>query len=99
MTNPIIIEFLDGKDKVTSTEMYLSVEDFIDQNKDRNVNVIMYKTKKITSEMRINYTHINKDDKFYILKNDKIIKDKYIQGFRVQRCEFKHTKSIIINII
>ena len=73
MKNPIIIECLDKKDKVTSTEVYLSVEDFIDQNKDRNVNVIMYKTKKITSNMRLNYTLINKDDKFYFLKNDKII--------------------------
>ena len=73
MKNPIIIECLDKKNKVTSTEVYLSVEDFIDQNKDRNVNVIMYKTKKITSNMRLNYTHINKDDKFYFLKNDKII--------------------------
>ena len=73
MKNPIIIECLDKKDKVTSTEVYLSVEDFIDQNKDRNVNVIMYKTKKITSNMRLNYTQINKDDKFYFLKNDKII--------------------------
>jgi len=29
MKNPIIIEFLDRKDKVTSTEMYLSVEDLL----------------------------------------------------------------------
>ena len=36
MKNPIIIECLDKKDKVTSTEVYLSVEDFIDQNSKTN---------------------------------------------------------------
>ena len=35
MKNPLIIEFLDKKGKVISMNYYLSVQDFITENKDR----------------------------------------------------------------
>lgn len=31
----------------------------------------MYLTKKITSKMRLNFSEINKDNKFYFVKNNK----------------------------
>ena len=73
MKNPIIIEFLDKKGKkVISMKYYLSTQDFINQNKDMNVNVIMYITHRITSKMRLKYD-IQKDNLFYFIKNDKVI--------------------------
>ena len=50
----------------------LSAQDFINQNKDMNVNVIMYITHRITSKMRLKYD-IQKDNLFYFIKNDQII--------------------------
>ena len=73
MKNPIIIEFLDKKGKVISMNYYLSIQDFITENKDRNVNVIMYITHRITSKMRLKYSEIQKDNKFYFIKNDQYI--------------------------
>jgi len=72
MKNPIIIEFIDRKGKVISMNYYLSTQDFIDENKDRNVNVIMYITHRITSKMRLKYD-IQKDYKFYFMKNDEVM--------------------------
>jgi hypothetical protein len=72
MKNPIIIEFLDKKGKVISMNYYLSTQDFITENKDRSVNVIMYITHRITSKMRLKYD-IQKDYKFYFMKNDEVI--------------------------
>ena len=72
MKNPIIIEFLDKKGKVISMNYYLSAQDFITENKDRNVNVIMYITHRITSKMRLKYD-IQKDYKFYFMKNDEVM--------------------------
>ena len=73
MKNPIIIEFLDKKGKVISMNYYLSTQDFITENKDRSVNVIMYITHRITSKMRLKYSEIQKDNKFYFIKNDQLI--------------------------
>jgi len=73
MKNPLIIEFLDKKGKVISMNYYLSTQDFITENKDRNVNVIMYITHRITSKMRLKYSEIQKDDKYYFIKNDQFI--------------------------
>ena len=72
MKNPIIIEFLDKKGKVISMNYYLSTQDFITENKDRSVNVIMYITHRITSKMRLKYD-IQKDYKYYFMKNDEVI--------------------------
>jgi len=72
MKNPIIIEFIDRKGKVISMNYYLSTQDFITENKDRSVNVIMYITHRITSKMRLKYD-IQKDYKFYFIKNDQYI--------------------------
>jgi hypothetical protein len=72
MKNPLIIEFLDKKGKVISMNYYLSVQDFITENKDRSVNVIMYITHRITSKMRLKYD-IQKDYKYYFMKNDEVI--------------------------
>ena len=72
MKNPIIIEFLDKKGKVISMNYYLSTQDFITENKDRSVNVIMYITHRITSKMRLKYD-IQKDNLFYFIKNDQLI--------------------------
>jgi hypothetical protein len=72
MKNPIIIEFLDKKGKVISMNYYLSTQDFITENKDRSVNVIMYITHRITSKMRLKYD-IQKDYKYYFIKNDQYI--------------------------
>jgi hypothetical protein len=72
MKNPLIIEFLDNKGKVISMNYYLSAQDFITENKDRSVNVIMYITHRITSKMRLKYD-IQKDNKFYFIKNDPLI--------------------------
>ena len=72
MKNPLIIEFLDKKGKVISMNYYLSAQDFITENKDMNVNVIMYITHRITSKMRLKYD-IQKDNLFYFIKNDQII--------------------------
>jgi hypothetical protein len=72
MKNPIIIEFLDKKGKVISMNYYLSTQDFITENKDRSVNVIMYITHRITSKIRLKYD-IQKDYKFYFMKNDEVI--------------------------
>ena len=58
MKNPVIIEFLDKKGKVISINYYLTKEDFINENKDRSVNVIMYITHRITSKMRLKYSEI-----------------------------------------
>ena len=73
MKNPLIIEFLDNKGKVISMNYYLSAQDFINENKDRSVNVIMYITHRITSKMRLKYSEIQKDNKFYFIKNDQLI--------------------------
>ncbi len=67
MKNPVIIEFLDKKGKVVSMNYYLSAQDFINENKDMSVNVIMYITHRMTSKMRL------KDNKFYFIKNDQLI--------------------------
>ena len=72
MKNPLIIEFLNNKGKVISMNYYLSVQDFITENKDRSVNVIMYITHRITSKMRLKYD-IQKDNLFYFIKNDEVI--------------------------
>jgi len=72
MKNPLIIEFLDKKGKVISMNYYLSVQDFITENKDRSVNVIMYITHRITSKMRLKYD-IQKDNLFYFIKNDQLL--------------------------
>jgi hypothetical protein len=72
MKNPIIIEFLDKKGKVISMNYYLSTQDFITENKDRSVNVIMYITHRITSKMRLKYD-IQKDYKYYFIKNDQLL--------------------------
>jgi hypothetical protein len=72
MKNPIIIEFIDRKGKVISMNYYLSTQDFITENKDRSVNVIMYITHRITSKMRLKYD-IQKDYKYYFIKNDQYI--------------------------
>jgi len=72
MKNPLIIEFLDKKGKVISMNYYLSTQDFITENKDRSVNVIMYITHRITSKMRLKYD-IQKDNLFYFIKNDEVI--------------------------
>jgi hypothetical protein len=71
MKNPLIIEFLDKKGKVISMNYYLSTQDFITENKDRSVNVIMYITHRITSKMRLKYD-IQKDNLFYFIKNDQL---------------------------
>jgi len=73
MKNPLIIEFLDNKGKVISMNYYLSAQDVITENKDRSVNVIMYITHRITSKMRLKYSEIQKDNKFYFIKNDQLI--------------------------
>jgi len=72
MKNPLIIEFLDKKGKVISMNYYLSTQDFITENKDRSVNVIMYITHRITSKMRLKYD-IQKDNLFFFIKNDQLI--------------------------
>ena len=73
MKNPVIIEFLDNKGKVISMNYYLSAQDFITENKDMNVNVIMYITHRITPKMRLKYSDIQKDNKFYFIKNDQLL--------------------------
>jgi hypothetical protein len=73
MKNPLLIEFLNNKGKVISMNYYLSVQDFITENKDRSVNVIMYITHRITYKMRLAYSEIQKDNKFYFIKNDQLI--------------------------
>ena len=73
MKNPVIIEFLDKKGKVITINYYLSAQDFINENKDMSVNVIMYITHRITSKMRLNNSQIQKDNQFYFLKNDQLI--------------------------
>ena len=65
MKTPVIIEFLDKKGKVILINYYLSAQDFINENKDRNVIIIMYITHRITSKMRLKYSEIQKDNKFY----------------------------------
>jgi hypothetical protein len=72
MKNPVIIEYLDKKGKVISMNYYLSAQDFINENKDMSMNVIMYITHRITSKMRLKYD-IQKDYKFYFMKNDEVI--------------------------
>ncbi len=73
MKTPVIIEFLDKKGKVISMNYYLSAQDFINQNTDMSVSVIMYITHRITSKMRLKYSEIQKDDKYYFIKNDQLI--------------------------
>ena len=73
MKNPIIIEFLDKKNKVISMNYYLSAQDFIHENKDRSVTVNMYIAFRITSKMRLKYSEIQKDNEFYFIKNDQLI--------------------------
>ncbi len=73
MKNPVIIEFLDKKGKVIWINYYLSKQDFINENKNKSVNVIMYITHRITSKIRLKYNDIQKDDKFYFMKNDEVI--------------------------
>ena len=53
MKNPIIIEFIDRKGKVISMNYYLSTQDFITENENKDMNVIMYITHRITSKMRL----------------------------------------------
>ena len=72
MKNPLIIEFLDKKGKVISMNYYLSAQDFINQNENKDMNVIMYITHRITSKMRLKYD-IQKDYKYYFIKNDQYI--------------------------
>ena len=72
MKNPIIIEFLDKKGKVISMNYYLSAQDFITENENKDMNVIMYITHRITPKMRLKYD-IQKDYKFYFIKNDQYI--------------------------
>ena len=72
MKNPIIIEFLDKKGKVISMNYYLSTQDFITENENKDMNVIMYITHRITSKMRLKYD-IQKDYKYYFIKNDQYI--------------------------
>jgi len=72
MKNPLIIEFIDKKGKVISMNYYLSAQDFINENENKDMNVIMYITHRITSKMRLKYD-IQKDYKFYFIKNDKLI--------------------------
>jgi hypothetical protein len=72
MKNPIIIEFIDRKGKVISMNYYLSTQDFITENENKDMNVIMYITHRITSKMRLKYD-IQKDYKFYFIKNDQYI--------------------------
>ena len=72
MKNPIIIEFIDRKGKVISMNYYLSTQDFITENENKDMNVIMYITHRITSKMRLKYD-IQKDYKFYFIKNDQVI--------------------------
>ena len=72
MKNPIIIEFIDRKGKVISMNYYLSTQDFITENENKDMNVIMYITHRITSKMRLKYD-IQKDYKFYFIKNDELI--------------------------
>jgi hypothetical protein len=72
MKNPIIIEFIDRKGKVISMNYYLSTQDFITENENKDMNVIMYITHRITSKMRLKYD-IQKDYKFYFMKNDEVI--------------------------
>ena len=73
MKNPLIIEFLDKKGKVISMNYYLSAQDFITKNENKDMNVIMYITHRITSKMRLKYSEIQKDNKFYFIKNDQLI--------------------------
>ena len=73
MKNPVIIEFLDKKGKVISMNYYLSTQDFITENENKDMNVIMYITHRITSKMRLKYSEIQKDYKFYFIKNDEVI--------------------------
>ena len=72
MKNPVIIEYLDKKGKVISMNYYLSAQDFINENENKDMNVIMYITHRITSKMRLKYD-IQKDYKFYFMKNDEVI--------------------------
>ena len=72
MKTPIIIEFLDKKGKVISMNYYLSTQDFITENENKDMNVIMYITHRITSKMRLKYD-IQKDYKYYFIKNDQVI--------------------------
>ena len=72
MKNPIIIEFIDRKGKVISMNYYLSTQDFITENENKDMNVIMYITHRITSKMRLKYD-IQKDYKFYFMKNDEVM--------------------------
>ena len=72
MKNPIIIEFLDKKGKVISMNYYLSTQDFITENENKDMNVIMYITHRITSKMRLKYD-IQKDYKYYFIKNDQLL--------------------------
>ena len=72
MKNPIIIEFIDRKGKVISMNYYLSTQDFITENENKDMNVIMYITHRITSKMRLKYD-IQKDYKYYFIKNDQLL--------------------------
>jgi hypothetical protein len=72
MKNPIIIEYIDRKGKVISMNYYLSTQHFINQNENKDMNVIMYITHRITPKMRLKYD-IQKDYKFYFIKNDEVI--------------------------
>ena len=72
MKNPIIIEFIDRKGRVISMNYYLSTQDFITENENKDMNVIMYITHRITSKMRLKYD-IQKDYKYYFIKNDQYI--------------------------
>jgi hypothetical protein len=73
MKNPIIIEFIDKKGKVISMNYYLSAQDFINENENKDMNVIMYITHRITPKMRLKYSDIQKDNKFYFIKNDQLL--------------------------
>jgi hypothetical protein len=49
---------------------YLSAQDFIYENKNKSVNIVISITHKITKKMRLEYPGISKDNKFYFYKND-----------------------------
>ena len=69
---------IDCINKIKNQGMYNEIgekeykKQYHEKNKDRSVNVIMYITHRITSKMRLKYD-IQKDYKFYFMKNDEVI--------------------------
>jgi hypothetical protein len=80
---------------------YLSAQDFITENKDRSVNVIMYITHRITPKMRLKYSEIQKDDKYYFMKNDETTYFQYrcILNNKPNKIDFIYEKNNLINKI